>query len=396
MTPKTFLRIVLALCILFLLLPGAPASAQETAYVFLPVAATPPLRAVSVSAGGWHTCALTSQYGVQCWGADTDGQLGHGPIGDQSQPIDVTGMESGVAMLSAGKQHNCVVTNKGAAYCWGQNEDGRLGDGTTILRNVPTLVVGLDSGVKSIIAGNYHSCAIMNSGQIKCWGRNAEGQLGDGTKVDRLTPVDVIGYEGHAVEVVAAWYYTCAISDAGHMSCWGLGALGNGGYGQQSAPTLVHGLDPVKSATAGAAHTCVLTVAGEISCWGINDHGQVGNNTNAYTYLPMKVEGLPIMREVRAGAYHTCAIASNSFLYCWGDNSDGGLGDGTTTERWLPVKAIGLPTPATTIGTSGNFVCAVTQSTDLYCWGAGWSGQLGDGFRERRLQPVPVIGLSSE
>jgi alpha-tubulin suppressor-like RCC1 family protein len=146
-----------------------------------------------VSAGSGYTCASTSTGAVRCWGSNDYGQLGNGNTTSTSAPVGVTGLGSGVAAVSAGGYHSCAVTSAGAAKCWGLNGNGELGNGAVIDSSAPVAVSGLGSGVAAVSAGGYHSCAVTSAGAAKCWGSNGDGQLGNATTNDSAVPVDVFG-----------------------------------------------------------------------------------------------------------------------------------------------------------------------------------------------------------
>jgi alpha-tubulin suppressor-like RCC1 family protein len=150
--------------------------------------------AVAIAAGDYHTCALTAAGGVKCWGRNFDGQLGDGTITDRHTPVFVKGLKSGVAAIAAGGFETCAITTAGGAKCWGDNSFGQLGDGTKTERHLPGFVKGLKSGVAAIATGTRHTCAMTDTGRVKCWGNNEFGQLGDGTTTERLTPVKVVGF----------------------------------------------------------------------------------------------------------------------------------------------------------------------------------------------------------
>jgi alpha-tubulin suppressor-like RCC1 family protein len=196
----------------------------------------------AIAAGGEHTCALTTGGGVKCWGANDYGQLGNNGTSAQHAPVDVSGLASGVVAISAGRFHTCAVTSGGGAKCWGANENGELGDGTQTERHVPVDVSGLASGVASIAAGQGHTCARTSGGGVKCWGSNGWGQVGDGSGSDRLTPVDVSGLTSGATSIGVGSDHSCAVATAGRVLCWGsnqYGQLGNDTNADSLAPVFV-------------------------------------------------------------------------------------------------------------------------------------------------------------
>ena len=184
--------------------------------------------AAAVAAGASHTCALTTAGGVKCWGRNGYGQLGDGTTDNRYTPLDVTGLSAGVAAVTAGGSHTCALTTAGGLKCWGASDVGQLGDGTTDNRSTPVDVTGLTSGVAAVAAGRDHTCALTTAGGLKCWGGNGCGQLGDGTQSDRYTPVDVTALTSG---VAAGGYHTCALTTADGLKCWGhkrRGQLGDG------------------------------------------------------------------------------------------------------------------------------------------------------------------------
>jgi alpha-tubulin suppressor-like RCC1 family protein len=145
----------------------------------------------AISAGGAHTCALTTAGRVKCWGRNGAGQLGTGEHSNSNVPVDVVGLTGDVEAISAGDEHTCALISGGGVKCWGSNAFGELGDGTNTQSNVPVDVVGFTSGVQAVSAGDEHTCALASEGSIKCWGRNDDGELGDGTNEDSNVPVDI-------------------------------------------------------------------------------------------------------------------------------------------------------------------------------------------------------------
>ena len=181
---------------------------------------TAPLAFLAIAAGNYHTCALTASGGVKCWGYNYFGQLGDGTTTDRATPVDVSGLTSGVTSVTAGAFHTCAVTSGGGATCWGNNSSGQLGDGTTAIRTTPVAVSGLTNGVTSVAAGDNHTCAVTSGGGVQCWGDNGNGQIGDGTS-GPLTPVDVSGLTSGVSAVAAGNYHTCALISGGGVKCWG-------------------------------------------------------------------------------------------------------------------------------------------------------------------------------
>jgi alpha-tubulin suppressor-like RCC1 family protein len=261
---------------------------------------------LAVSGASHHTCALTGRGGVQCWGGNGEGELGDGTNTDRWTPVDVTGLTSGVLAVSAGPFHTCALTGGGGVQCWGWNSVGQLGDGTNTNRLTPVDVSGLTSGVLAVSAGRQHTCALTTGGGVQCWGRNSWGQLGDGTATDRWTPVDVSGLTAGVLAVSAGSQHTCALTGGGGVQCWGSnhrGQLGDGTTADRLTPVGVCAtgaaapcrgdlLTGVLAVSAGGEHTCALTGGGGVKCWGFNAWGLLGDGTNRDRLTPVDVRGL--------------------------------------------------------------------------------------------------------
>ena len=248
-----------------------------------------------ITAGPSYTCAVTTSGGAKCWGYNGYGQLGDNSTTKRLTPVDVVGLGSGVASISAGNNHTCALTAAGAAKCWGQNTYGALGNNSTTDRLTPVDAVGLTSGVASITTGFHHTCAVTTSGGAKCWGRNTNGQLGDNSATNRSTPVNVVGLTSGVASVSAGNNHTCAVTTSAGAKCWGNNInneLGDNSATNRSTPVNVLGLTSgVASISAGNNHTCVAMMSGDAKCWGYNANGQLGDNSTANRNAPVDVPG---------------------------------------------------------------------------------------------------------
>ncbi len=218
--------------------------------------------------GGYHTCALRSDGSVWCWGANNMGQLGDGTTTRRLTPRAVGTLTSGVVALAAGEVHTCALSTDGSVSCWGQNIYGQLGDGTTTDRHVPTPVGALTSGVAAVAAGQYFTCAIKTNGSLWCWGRNFYGQLGDGTTEDRSVPTAVSGLGSGVMAAAGGGLHACALKTDGSLWCWGEnfhGQVGDGTTVDRLVPTAVSGLDTgVTKLSAGYEFACALKTDGTV------------------------------------------------------------------------------------------------------------------------------------
>jgi alpha-tubulin suppressor-like RCC1 family protein len=353
---------------------------------------------VALSLGGNHSCARTSANAVKCWGLNNSGQLGNGTTASSNVPVDGSGLSSAVTWLSAGAANTCAITTNDAVNCWGTNSSGQLGNGSSVRRSTATPVVAnLAAGLAT---GVTHSCSLMTGGRVRCWGNNSQNQLGDNTTSQRTKSTSVVALNAPAIAVGAGQAFTCALTANGGVKCWGYngaGQIGDGTGVQQPLPVDVSGLaSGVVSLAVGFEHACALTLAGGVKCWGSNWTGQLGDGTQADRLQPVDVVGLPGgVLALAAGHYHTCAVDAAGGVKCWGLNNSGQLGDNTQTFRTAPVSVVGLASGVTAIGAGGAHTCALNVAGGVKCWGSNLRGQLGDGTNTTRLAPVSVTALAS-
>ena len=352
-----------------------------------------------VESGGLHTCAVLTNGTVRCWGFNTSGQLGNGVAGTTpvTTPTTVPGL-SGVVRVSLGSQHTCALLADGTVRCWGSNAEAQLGNGqaSSIPVTTPSQVTGL-SGATRLGAFEGHTCALLADGTARCWGFNGDGQLGDGTTSTRTTPVPVSGLTG-ALEVGGGEDSTCALLAAGTVRCWGgnsRGQIGDGTTATRLTPTAVAGFSGVVQVAVGGVHSCALAATGTVRCWGSNSFGQVGDGTTSTRTSPVPVSGLAGVVELTAGDAHTCALVVDGTVRCWGSNGAGAIGDASTTDRLAPVTVPGLA-GVVQISAGGAHTCALLVTRVGRCWGNNFSGQIGNGASSATpvTSPVAVSGLT--
>jgi alpha-tubulin suppressor-like RCC1 family protein len=353
--------------------------------------------AIRFLALGAHSCAITSSGTAYCWGYNAHGELGNGETSIvNSTPVAIVGGLT-FQSLSVSKVEgvSCGIATSGAAYCWGDNAEGQLGDGTTIERHTPTPVAG-GLTFKSIAVGNGHVCGIATTGVASCWGTTPNGAFGDGTIGMHLTPTPTaVGMTFQSI--VAGNDYTCALTPAGVAYCWGLGLsgqLGNGSAAISRTPVAVSGGLTFRSLVGGGLSVCGLTTGGQAYCWGENFFGTLGEGTSATEggatrrLSPTAVVGGLTFESLSAGYETMCGVTGPDAGYCWGYNF-GAVGDGTFDHRSIPTAVLGgLAFQSVSSGT--GYSCGVTVGAAVDCWGDNSNGELGDGTTVSRVTPTPV------
>ncbi|MEM9490604.1 MAG: hypothetical protein AAGC55_15770, partial [Myxococcota bacterium] len=369
----------------------------------------------TVSTGGEHTCVVLSDGAVRCWGANTYGQLGQGDgeaIGDDELPSVLANIDIGAQAIQVetGRDHSCALLDSGAVRCWGGNSFGQLGYGTTYddgpQPESPAAAgdVPLGGTAVKIAAGSFHTCALLDTGALRCWGWNYDGQLGYGNTNsigDNETPADAgdVPIGGVATDVEVGGKRTCVQMSGGGIRCWGVnsGMLGYGDTeyrGDDETPDTL-GLVPVGGAVSqlamGSIHTCALLDTGAVRCWGVNNAGQlgigntelIGDDEPASASSEVALGGPAI--QIISGEDYSCALLADRTVRCWGWNYYGQLGYGNTDDIGddeLPLSAGPVPVggPVYRLGRGGSrHMCVFMTSGSLRCWGRNNRGQLGHG-----------------
>lgn len=386
------------------------------------LAATPLRGIVRINAGASNTCALLASSQARCWGFNEDGELGDGTTKERLRPRVVvsssgSGPLTGIRSVAVGGVHSCFVLKTDRAKCTGLNAFGSLGDGTTTPRSRPVTVrdaAGTSAlrGIVSIAAGYVHTCAVLRSGKARCWGTNTSGQLGDRSTNERHLPVLVRRSDGSAltgiVSMAAGTDHTCALLRSGKVACWGAKAyLGDGSLDDRPFARSVldrTGNEPLSGVTAieaGESSTCARLSSGRLVCWGVNSSGQLGDGTTDPRAFPVRVRtpsGSGILggvAQVSVGGSSACARTTARRVLCWGSDGDGQLGDGTPGGHRALPRAVRTASGATLTGVAQvsvgvGFTCARLTSGRARCWGDNDFGYLGDGTKEQRLFPVFV------
>ncbi len=347
----------------------------------------PGLSSVSqVSMGGWHACVLTASGSVNCWGYNNNGQLGNGTmINSLNTPVTPTGFSGPVAQVVAGWSHTCVRLTDGTVQCWGKGSEGQLGNGTLADSSSPVSVSGVSSAI-SIASNGHHTCALISDGTIKCWGKGDGGQLGVGYS-NSGTALQVPGIST-ATRVEAGLWDTCAILSDGSVKCWG---------NFQATPSTKAGLSGVTDLSVGYLFACAVNGDTSVRCWGYNAHGQLGDGTFTDSTTPV-VSVASGAQKVWTGGASSCAKVEHGLIKCWGSGSAGELANGRSGyvsgvpyKSNTPVIALKFGDADGIVQSSNTHSCiSFPNLGNVYCWGTGTSGQLGDGASASSNGPVAV------
>ena len=317
-------------------------------------------------------------------GIDGSGTAYCGAFSDALEPIGHAGALHG---LSAGHLFACGIEASGHGICWGDNEDGALGRGTQEGGQHPAAPVSGGLVFARIAAGNQHACGLTTDGLAYCWGDNNFGQLGNGTTDRALDPVAVLGGQQY-LDIAADLFVTCGIRIDGSAACWGTGFLGNETIAESHQPLAVTGSETFTSITVGPNHACALSTAGQVFCWGWNHDGEVGSGTvDVEVRVPTPVGGALRLASIDAGPGHTCGLRTDGEAWCWGT---GPIGIGTGPAAAAPTR-VATDVRFATISAGELRTCAATAGGATFCWGGRFTATDTD---PDPLLParIPLIG----
>ncbi|MCA8837649.1 MAG: putative Ig domain-containing protein, partial [Proteobacteria bacterium] len=353
--------------------------------------------ATQVSAGNDHTCAISGDGEIFCWGLN-NGRLGLGMVISDLNTPHLVGDATNWSQISVGNSHTCAINTDSKLYCWGAGATGQLGIGDTDSRTVPTRV-GDAVNWMHVSSGREHTCAINSAGHLFCWGESDNGRLGIGDEaMDSLAPARV-GEANNWSQVSAGGFHTCATRSDGQLYCWGEGDTGRLGLGidttiVRNAPTRVgdsaNWMQVSTFLDRLFSHTCAINSASRLYCWGSNLGGKLGLGDSDDRNTPTLVGEASNWSQIGRSFFHTCATRSDGQLYCWGSGASvGRLGLGELNGSNVPAR-VGDAANWSQVSTGEEHTCAINSDNRLYCWGEGLNGRLGLGDTTDRTTPVAV------
>lgn len=375
-----------------------------------------------------HSCVVFSDGGFRCWGQSLDRQLGYDRttnVGDDEFPneLGLVDINAAVTQVAAGGNHTCALISDGSVRCWGQNNNGQLGRGNPFPTPEGVLpkdadTVSLGEPATQIAAGPSHTCALLESGSVRCWGANTWGQLGLGHDEDYGAQINelpsnqpAIVFPKKVTQITAGgaefgYGHTCALLEDGTVRCWGYNGSGELGYGNTTnvgdhpdrLPASKAAIDvggPVAQIAAGGSRTCAVLVNGSLRCWGDNYSGELGyNHTNNIgddevpsTSNPVALGGEVLSVDI--GYYHSCALLNGGSVRCWGGNYDGYLGysntdfvGGSNDNRPLDHGPVNVGGKVTLLEVGYTHSCVILEDHSVRCWGSNNAGELGYGHTD--------------
>jgi alpha-tubulin suppressor-like RCC1 family protein len=329
--------------------------------------------------GDEHTCALLVNGNIMCWGSNFWGELGNGTQNHSSFPVEVKGLAGKAVSVAAGRVFTCALLDNGNVQCWGNNNSGAIGIGHTqgnVAIFSPTDVLEIDHNAIALSAAGDNACALLTTGIVKCWGSNSYGVLG-ADLIDGSIPVEVKGVGKGGIDIVSGGHHNCVLFEQGYVKCWGeYSSILTYGV---TIPTQLPGINKITSLAAGMEFTCGLTTDGEVKCYGETKINSAGLKKD--------------VAQVAASQGAICALMKTNNVKCWGDNLYNVLGISLydLRESLTPVDIPTLESGIRYIAGGYNHYCAIANDNVVKCWGSNGFGQLGDGTFKDSFIPVSVI-----
>ncbi|MCL1975567.1 MAG: Ig-like domain-containing protein [Firmicutes bacterium] len=343
---------------------------------------------LELASGNLHVMAITTTGSLWGWGVNTFGQLGDGSYGNFRLLPCRIGTDSDWVAVAPGLYHTLALKKDGSLWAWGRNNNGQLGDGTLIDRLTP-VQIGTDTNWATIVTGNIHSIALKKDGSLWLWGSNEFGQLGDNTSIDRLSP-QRLGADNDWEIAAGGYNHTLALKKNGSLWAWGqnsFGQLGNGTITESKTPVNIAGSWSLIS--AGGYHNLALKADGSLWAWGLNSNGQLGDNTTGNRYAPVRVGVENNWSLLEAGGRHSLALKNDGSLWSWGQNTYSQLGNGSTADNSNP-SCIDSSFDWNILAAGDCHSLALKKDASLFAWGNNNYGQFGNGTTTGSTTPVDV------
>lgn len=350
----------------------------------------------SLNVGSTHICAIgggTTGVG-KCWGTGTSGALGHDKLTNSKVPVAVKGLGNGVQSIVTGTSHSCALTSNNLVRCWGDNSQNQLGNASAGAVSKISVAVGGLKDVQQISAGTYSTCARLLDGTVKCWGQNSKGELGNNSIVASKTPVMVYNLS-EVKSVSVGGSFACALLANGTVKCWGLNSSGQLGRVSSlnrysSVPLEVPNIANATAIAAGVVHACALLKDGSVKCWGASTGtylGQLGHSGASGSTAPVAVKGLTKAKALSVGRRSSCAIAADDTIKCWGQPYTSAKGVYGSSIFFAPINIMETA-GAVELAVGVDDTCFKTKKGEVKCWGVGRSGS-----HSRQGKPVTIGGL---
>ena len=336
-----------------------------------------------IIAGSWHTCAIRDDGKLKCWGNNAFGETtGSNKKATGMVTVDL-GANHKATGITAGSNHTCSVLDSGAVKCWGGNYRGETGNINYLDTGMVTVDLGTDRRVKEVTAGEHHTCALLDDGKIKCWGNNAFGETGGSDKQAKgIVNVNLGPNTAKAKKMDAGWTHTCVLLEDNTVKCWGYNKSNQTGGSDKNATGIVTvnlgSSHKVKDLAMGGYHSCVLLDNGTVKCWGSNEYDQTGgSNKKATGMVTVNLGSDSAVIAISAGRTHTCALLDDDTVKCWGDNEYGQTGGSNKKATGMMTVNLGSDSAVIAISAGRSHTCALLDTEEVKCWGLNSHNQTG-------------------